>query len=105
MFDLQQRAELKKTWAECERRLEEAQEAVQDRMWTQYVEAEIRIKFLEAEVACDRAHESMCPEQLQQVTELIQEASASLVLRGMDPARTDGEPSKQSGDPDISSTN
>lgn len=78
-LDQREQAELEKTVAECERRLDEVQVAVQHRMWAQYVEAGIRTKFLEAEAACDRAYESpMCSKHLEQVTRLIQEASASL---------------------------
>ena len=47
-------------------------------MLAQYGETEINTRFLQAEAACDIAHENMSPEQLEYVTELTQEASASL---------------------------
>lgn len=77
-LDKWQRADLEKTDVECGRRLNEVQKAVQDVMWVQY-SAVIRAKFLEAEAACVRARESpMRSEHLEQLTRLIQNASASL---------------------------
>lgn len=72
-------ADLQKTEAECGRRLDEVCKAVQEVIWAQNVKAKIKTKFLEAEAACDSAHERMGPKQLEKATELIQEASASLV--------------------------
>lgn len=62
----------------CFRRLDEVRKAVQDEMWAQNG-AEISIKFVEAETACDRAGESPMCSKHDQVKWLIQEASASLV--------------------------
>lgn len=71
-------ADLERTEAECGRRLDEVRKAVQDVMWEQYVEAEMRDMFLDVEAACDRAHEDKYPEQLEQVTELIQETRKTI---------------------------
>lgn len=72
-------AEIAKTAAECERRLDEVQKAAQEEMWARYGETKIGSRFTEAEAACDRAQGNpMCSKHLEQVTRLVQEASASL---------------------------
>lgn len=75
-----QQAELEKTMAECETKLDEVSKAVQSNLWPRYGEDEVNLAIEEAEAACDGARASSAAAVSRDSYELRLELAKRLTL-------------------------